>query len=140
MGAIDICLEPDASYEVFDFYDGLVALLRIYDAVSRQPGAVLKGWLPRAQGYLSVALKHLPEIGGVDYAQRGLAQQWRAANLLVCAVPISARWLRRQLALECKILAEHVGFYFVRRVLPEEARVILVLARACGDGAGSLWS
>ena len=140
MGALDTCLEPDAGYEVFDFYDGLAAVLRVYDAVSRQPGSVLWGWLPRAQGYLSVALKHLPEIAGVDYAQHGLAQQWRAANLLACAVPISARWLRRQLVLECKILAEHAGFYFVRRVLAEEARVILVLARTGEDGAGSLWS
>jgi len=140
MGAINICLEPDAGYAVFDFYDGLLALLRICDAVSGQPNSPLAAWLVRAQGYLNVALKHMPEAAGADIAQAGIAQQWRSANLLEHAVPISARWLRQQLRLECKYLAAHAGFYFVSRVLPEEAWVVLVVAREPGDGAGSLWS
>lgn len=140
MGAGAVCLEPDAGYDVFDFYDGLLALLRICDAVSCQPNSPLAAWLQHAQGYLNVALKHLPDIGGADFTQSDIAQQWRAANLLAHAVPISARWLRHQLRLECKSLATHTGFYFVRRVLPEEAWVVMVLAREPGDGAGSLWS
>lgn len=140
MGAIAVCLEPDAGYEVFDYYDGLLALLRICDAANCQPNSPLATWLVRAQGYLNVALKHLPEIGGADFAQSDIAQQWRSANLLAHAVPISARWLQQQLRLECKCLAAHESFYFVRRVLPEEAWVVLVLARETGDGAGSLWS
>ena len=113
MGASASCLEPDATSAMYDFYDGLAALLRICDVVSRQPTSSLAAWLPRAQGYLQVALKHLPEIGGADYAQRGLAQQWRTANLLGCATPISARWLQQQLRVECGMLAAHPGFHFL---------------------------
>lgn len=140
MGAFDTCLDPDSGHAVFDFYDGLLALLRICDALSGQSNSPLAAWLVRAQGYLNVALKHLPEIAGADFAQAGIAQQWRAAKLLKLAVPISARWLRQQLRLECKYLAAHAGFHFVSRVLPEEAWVVLVLAREPEDGRGSLWS
>ena len=129
MGAIDCCLQPDAHYAEYDFYDGLASLLRICDALSRQPRVPLAAWLPRAQGYLNVALKHLPDIGSADYAPRGLAAQWRTANLLACAAPISARWLQAQLALECGLLLAHQGFYFVREGLPEDAQVVIFLAQ-----------
>lgn len=136
MGAIDSCLGADAMY---DFYDGLAALLRIYEAVSRQPLATLSAWLPRAQGYLNVALKHLPQIGGEDYAQPGWARQWRAANLLVCATPISARWLQQQLVAECAMLAAQEGFYCLRAALPTDTAVVLGLARQRAGRTGLFW-
>lgn len=136
MGAIDSCLEPNA---VYDFYDGLAALLRIYDNLRHEPCAPLATWLPRAQGYLQVALKHLPEIGGVDYAQRGLAQQWRTANLLACAAPISARWLQQQLNEECAMLVTHAGFYWLCADLPEDAAVVSDLARRRAVRLGLFW-
>jgi len=126
MGAIDTCLEPDT---VYDFYDGLAALLRIYDVVVRHGSPPLLAWLPRAQGYLNVALKHLPQIGGEDYARRGWAQQWRASHLLACAAPVSARWLQQQLTEECILLAAHPDFYCLRAALPEDALVVICLAR-----------
>ena len=129
MGAVDSCLEPDAGYAVYDFYDGLAALLRIYDVLNVQPLIALSTWLPRAQGYLHVALKHLPDIGGEDYAQLGLAAQWRAAKLLECAAPISARWLQTQLVVECGILVAHEHFYFLRSVLHEDTAAVIFLAR-----------
>jgi len=137
MGAIDSCLEPAA---VYDFYDGLAALLRICDVLDRYSTSPLSAWLPRAQGYLHVALKHLPEIGGEDYAQPGLAQQWRAANLLACAAPISARWLQQQLAEECAVLAAHQGFYLVCAALPEVAAAVLDLARRRAGRLGLFWA
>lgn len=136
MGAIDACLEPDSGYAVFDFYDGLAALLRISDAVSCQGLAPLQTWLPRVQGYLNVALKHLPEAGGADYAQSGWARQWRAAQLLLCALPVSARWLQQQLIVECGILADHPGFRYLREILPEDAAVVVFFARRGVDKRG----
>ena len=139
MGAIEVCRQPDAGYAEFDFYDGLAALLRIADEISRQTHSPLNNWLPRGQGYLNVALKHLPEIGRVDYTQRDLAWQWRAANLLQSAVLISARWLQRELLVESGVLAAHPAFYVVRAMLPEEAVVVLYFAqRRAGDG-GLFW-
>jgi hypothetical protein len=140
MGASASCLEPDAISALYDFYDGLAALLRICDAVSLQPTASLAAWLPRAQGYLQVALKHLPEIGGADYAQRGLAEQWRTANLLGCAAPISARWLQQQLCVECGILAAHPGFHLLGEALPEEMATVVFCARRRADRAGIFWT
>ena len=140
MGALAACLEPETDYAAFDFYDGLAALLRIADALSHRPRSPLSDWLPRAQGYFNVALKHLPEIGGADYAQRGLARQWRAANLLRCAVPISARWLQQQLLVECSILAAHPAFYWVREALPEAAAVVDIFARRRVGRAGLFWA
>lgn len=136
MGALDACLEPEAGYTVFDVYDGLAALLRICETVSRQPQSPLMPWLPRAQGYLNVALKHLPEIGGEDYAQRSLARQWRAADLLQRAVPVCARWLEQQLILECSILAAHPEFHLIRAALPADALAVVFLARRRAGGAG----
>jgi len=137
MGAIDSCLEPAA---VYDFYDGLAALLRICDAVGRHPTSPLSAWLPRAQGYLNVALKHLPEIGGADYARPELARQWRAADLLACATPISARWLQQQLARECAMLAAHADFHCLRAALPEAAAVVLDLAHRRAGRVGLFWA
>lgn len=139
MGAIDHYLMLGTTNAAHDFYDGLAALLRVCDVVSRQPLAPLASWLPRAQGYINVALKHLPAIGGADYVQRSLAAQWRAANLLACAAPICARWLQEQLAVECRILVRHPEFHFLRGVLPEDAEIVLCLARRVAK-AGSLWA
>jgi hypothetical protein len=140
MGASASCLEPDATSVLYDFYDGLAVLLRICDGVSRQPTSSLAAWLPRAQGYLQVALKHLPEIGGADYAQHGLAEQWRAANLLGCAAPISARWLQQQLRVECGILTAHPGFHFLREVSPEEMAAVIFCAWRRVGRAGLFWA
>ena len=139
MGAMDACLEPEAGSIVYDFYDGLAAMLRICDAVDTRSPSFLSAWMPRAQGYLNVALKHLPAIGGEDYAQPGWAQQWRAAHLLDCAAPISARWLQQQLAEECARLAAHAGFHFLREVLPADAAVVLALARRRAGRTGLFW-
>ncbi len=129
MDAFASCREPNVGYAAFDFYDGLAALLHICDIVTDPVPSVLNAWLPRAQGYLNVALKHLPDIGGEDYTQCGLAAQWRAANLLDCAAPISGRWLQQQLIVECDILTAHPGFYYFRAALPEAAAVVVFFAR-----------
>lgn len=121
MGARDAVMQQD-------FYTGLLALLRLNETLSRYPAAPLRECQPRLQGYLQVALKHLPDIGGADYALPDLAVQWRTACLLRCAVPVSARWLQSQLAVECARLVRHAGFSDVHTLWAEDAAVIQALA------------
>lgn len=120
----------------WDFYDALAAFLRIADYAQRHRGGPLAAWLPRAQGYLNVAFKHMPELGEYTFSEaattRELALQLRSAHLLRKAAVLSGMWLKSQLVAECGKLFEHPGFETMRERLPGEMKMIALVAQSRG--------
>lgn len=118
----------------WDFYDALAAYLRIADYAQRHGPSALSSWLPRAQGYLNVAFKHMPGLGEYDYCNvattRELALQLRAAHLLRKTAVLSGMWLKTQLVVECGKLFEHAGFGKMREQLPGEMKIIALVAQS----------
>lgn len=118
----------------WDFYDALAALLRIADYAQRHRASALTPWLPRAQGYLNVAFKHMPGLGEYDFGAattaRELALQLRAAHLLRKTGVLSGMWLKAQLVVECTKLYEHPCFDKVRAQLPGEMKIIALVAQS----------
>lgn len=118
----------------WDFYDALAAYLRIADDVQRQRSSPLRAWLPRAQGYLNVAFKHMPGLGEYDVqaptTARELALQLRAAHLLRKPGVLSGMWLKTQLVAECAKLVQHAGFESMREHMPGEAKIIKLVAQS----------
>jgi hypothetical protein len=128
-------MQPLKSYVwEWDFYDALAAFLRIADHAQRHRASALASWLPRAQGYLNVAFKHLPGLSEYDFCEaattRELALQLRSAHLLRKSPVLSGMWLKTQLVVECARLFEHPGFEKMREQLPGEMRIIALVARS----------
>ena len=120
----------------WDFYDALAAFLRIADYAQRHRASALTPWLPRAEGYLNVAFKHMPELSEYVFSEaattRELAVQLRSAHLLRKANVLSGMWLKKQLVLECAKLYKHVGFKKLRDLLPGEMKIIALVAQSRG--------
>jgi len=118
----------------WDFYDALAAFLRIADYVQRHRATPLASWIQRAQGYLNVALKHMPELAEYDFCEaattRELALQLRSAHLLRKTDVLSGMWLKTQLTVECKKLFTHPGYEKMREVLPGELKIIGLVAHS----------
>lgn len=118
----------------WDFYDALAAYLRIADDAQRQRSSPLVNWIPRAQGYLNVAFKHMPGLGEYDVQEattaRELALQLRAAHLLRKPGVLSGMWLKTQLVAECAKLMEHAGFEKMREQMPSETKIIKLVAQS----------
>lgn len=118
----------------WDFYDALAAYLRIADYAQRHRANALNPWLPRAQGYLNVAFKHMPGLGEYEFCEaattRELALQLRSAHLLRKTEVLSGMWLKTQLVVECGKLFEHPGFEKMREQLPGEMRTITLVAQS----------
>lgn len=118
----------------WDFYDALAALLRIADYAQHHRACPLASWMPRAQGYLNVALKHMPELAEYDFraaaTTRELALQLRSAHLLRKTDVLSGMWLKTQLTVECGTLHAHPGFEPMREKLPGELKIIALVAQS----------
>ena len=118
----------------WDFYDALAAFLRIAEFVQRHRSTPLGSWLPYAQGYLNVALKHMPALCEYDCCEaattREFALQLRAAHLLRKSAVLSGMWLKKQLVVECARLFEHPGYHTMRDRLPGEMRIIALVAQS----------
>ena len=125
---------PSTDAGEWDFYDALAALLRIAEFVQRQRPTLLGAWLPYAQGYLNVALKHMPQLSEYDCCEaattREFALQLRAAHLLRKSAVMSGLWLKKQLVVECGRLFEHPGYHTLREHLPGEMRMIATVAQS----------
>ena len=121
------------AYE-WDFYDALAAFLRVADFIQRHHSAQLKPCLPYAQGYLNVALKHMPELCEYDFFEaattREFALQLRAAHLLRKSAVLSGLWLKKQLVVECARLFEHSANTLLHENLPGEMRMIALVAQS----------
>lgn len=118
----------------WDFYDALAAFLRVADFVQRHRPALSTPWLPYAQGYLNVALKHMPELSEYDFDEaattREFALQLRGAHLLRKSTVLSGLWLKKQLVVECARLFEHPAYPTLRANLPGEMRMIAWVAQS----------
>ena len=116
------------------FYDALAAYLRIADYAQRHPKSALAPWLPRAQGYLHVAFKHMPGLGEYDCCEaattREFALQLRSAHLLRKTAVLSGMWLKSQLVEECGKLFAHPAYALMRERLPGEMRIIGLAAQS----------
>ena len=127
--------QPPSTYAwEWDFYDALAAFLRIADYAQRHRASSLASWLPRAQGYLNVAFKHMPGLGEYEFSEaattRELALQLRSAHLLRKSAVLSGMWLKTQLVVECRRLFEHAGFEKMRAQLPGETKIIALVAQS----------
>lgn len=130
-------MQPLKSYVwEWDFYDALAAFLRIADHAQRHRASAIASWLPRAQGYLNVAFKHMPGLGEYEFSEaattRELALQLRSAHLLRKTAVLSGMWLKTQLVMECGRLFEHPGFEKMREQLPGEMKIIALVAKSQG--------
>ncbi len=130
-------MQPPSTYAwEWDFYDALAAFLRIADYAQRHRACALAPWLPRAQGYLNVAFKHMPGLGEYDFCEaattRELALQLRSAHLLRKSAVLSGMWLKTQLVVECGRLLEHAGFEKMRELLPGETKIIAMVVQSRG--------
>ena len=128
-------MQPPKSYVwEWDFYDALAAYLRITDYAQRDRASALTSWLPRAQGYLNVAFKHMPGLSEYEFCEvattRELALQLRSAHLLRKTEVLSGMWLKTQLVVECGKLFEHAGFEKMREQLPGEMKTIALVAQS----------
>lgn len=128
-------MQPPKTYAwEWDFYDALAAFLRVADYAQRHRPSALTPWLPRAQGYLNVAFKHMPGLGEYGFCEtattRELALQLRSAHLLRKTAVLSGMWLKTQLVVECGKLFEHAGFEKMREPLPGEMKIIALVAQS----------
>lgn len=115
----------------WDSYDALAAYLRIAERV-RQGAHLLPGWLPRADGYLAIALQRVPGLAGYGYADsetaREPAARLREAKLLDNAPVLSAKWLKEQLIVECNVLYDSEGFDNLRPLMRGDTEIIELVA------------
>ena len=125
---------PNTDTGEWDFYVALAALLRVAEFVQRHRPMLLGAWLPYAQGYLNVALKHMPQLCEYDCCEaattREFALQLRAAHLLRKSAVMSGLWLKKQLVVECGRLIEQPGYHTLRERLPGEMRMIATVAQS----------